>query len=340
MANSFTEQVFDYPKFHRNPGDPDAPDWRNRPVAPADVVVKKLDTNLIRVKWTAKQGFTNALAILPGEAFWSVRQCLDGIAGSQIGNGNVAAATWADSVMSKSKEIASRPFGNDGDRFSLEYKNESPNIDGVYIQVVAIVSYIYGVPSYPRHVNYALYGPEIPDNVSGVGMTVTKIVGSYPYLEFSLNYTRPAAIKNYVGMHPHVVGYDGGSVAEEVGKMDRWDQTLNQTALYRLPLETGLGNGVAHFTNGSTTVTRVSGSNFAAPWAGRKMIVDNAANSSATVTINTVTPTASLTLTASWTGATGDYTYKTLNNMTWYLVQIGKNGERPGDITTCNSLSI
>lgn len=274
---------------------------------------------------------------------WSVRYCAEALAGDQTAANN-AGMPWPSYVLRSSRELISVPYkGGDG-LVTVSYSagaNLSGSVSSVsqaigdgYIIVVAETDFGFGQPTFPYFCQFSGNLAKIPSAVTSPTITITEDpppnVDNPVDLKIVATYFPPAdaVLNEFKGMRLMVTGYNGSSVVQEIGSMSIWDGTMQtQTVTYKLPMETGLGNGVATFTNSNATVAKVSGDNFAAPWNGRLVLVKLSATSYApSYLITGVTPTTSMTISPVWAGSTANYTYKVLNNMTFYFVSVGLNG--------------
>jgi hypothetical protein len=156
--------------------------------------------------------------------------------------------------------------------------------------------------------------------------------GTRYYHRWTLQARPPSIRTNFAGFELYLGNYSAIPMLE-VGPLGVWDgASRNVEWQVVLPEDAGIGSGVAHFVNGSVTVTRVSGTNFAGIWANRQLGVHT--DQGAMVTISaTVVPPNSLDLASPWSFATGDYNFVKYDQMSLYYVSVGPTGARRPDPT-------
>jgi hypothetical protein len=250
---------------------------------------------------------------------------------------------WAVGVRDRGTVI--QTVGSPGRGQTLSYTHPAGlPVEDVYIQVFGENMSGPGRPCQPMRLILSSNDATVPAETIQQALGYQLELGSNGvwHMHFFAQYFPPAIRTNFAGVELYVGNWSAVSLME-AGSLGAWDKVahLNDFEVI-LPEDAGLGTGVAHFTNGSKTVTRVSGSNFAAPWAGRKMGVRAAVSATMgrIVDINTVTPTTSLQLVSNWPDATGDYTYTTYNQMSFYFVPVGPTGTRRSDPTASAAIVI
>lgn len=292
----------------------------HRPPAPRNVTARSLNVGAVTVRW--QDYGPEANWDINRDFLWVVRYCPANVAG-------VTDPNWTLAVLQRSKIIGSVAAVGQNTYFSINY--EEVGLPDGYVQVVGIDGSMRGTPSTPLFINFTGTEKVIPENVYDfLGASFQKIMVPYENLQVTFGYIPPEITTNFGGVHMHYTGYETLTDPRELGPPERWDKSTGSIFFTRnLPLETGAANGTATFTNGSATVNRVSGDNFAVGHIGRIISADlSSTTGSAGYIVNGFASANQITLTTTWAEASGTYTFKVNNGMIFYCVPIGKNGER------------
>ena len=307
------------------------PRYTAGPPQPQNVRVRLISVGNFLMSWTDLPPSANTGV----RAFWMVFYTSKDVAGSQTSQQN-----WSTNTYKGGQRIASVDSTFSGGTISVSFS--LPNQQDGYVQVVGyFVNSNGGVPSVPILLNFEGNLNLVPGNVLSASMVVSKERVPYDVLRLDATYTPPADLTlDYGGAAVYMVGYNAGTIPQEF-TMDQWDHsTGNQLATFRLPIETGQGSGTATFTNGSGGVLGVTGTAFSAGWVGRKFLVDVSSTSSQVYQVSAFTDGTHLTITPTFTGTNGTYSWKALNAVTFYFVSVGTSGARVIDYTTAVSTSI
>lgn len=304
-----------------------------RPPAAKNVTARVTGVGQVTVRW---QDYNPTDPWDINEDFaWYIRYCPAAVAGVQD-------AHWTLSVLQRSKVIGVMGAVGSGQYFTITYHED--NIPDGYIMVRGESTSMQGEPSTPIFVQLGDDNTDTTPDVSSINVldvTVEKERVPYDVLKLDFFYIAPFNKKDFAGVHVHMVGYNGVSVPVEIGQMAHWDKSSGLlTHTHRLAIEGGLGSGTATFTNGSPNVVRLTGTNFNGAWVNRQILIDmSSTEAHAERTIASFTDANHIAMNADFIGVTGTYTWKVLNQTTFYVVPIGLNGSR-GDYSAAGSAAI
>lgn len=278
-------------------------------------------------------------AILPT---WNVGFCRDSAAGPQSANKN-----WSRDVRDKATVLGQYESNGAGQTFNHFQGDVSAGDGWVVIWGVTTVTGKKGEPCQPMHDIVSVTTGAIPDDPQ-TSFTCTRVAKLTPlvdntnkiyYFEHDIRWLPPAApLTEFGGMQTHVTGINGGTDLIEAATECRWNGATGvQEYLFRIPEDTGVGDTVATFTNGSAAVVKVSGAAFAASNNTHEIAVYGA-NADDTTGVYQAhqlsrTDASHITLTSNFTRPSGNYTMRVYNIWTYYLVAISLSGVRRGDPT-------
>lgn len=302
------------------------------PYAPTEVKVLRAGTATIKVTWrdpAARQPGFRRFSESPFGS-WSIRYTSQEVAGHSAGN-----AAWARFVLDASREIGSRPSGHTG---VLQFLYTDTEIRNGWIIVVGITdSGSQGPPSTPVWAAFENTSVPAPPSVQLAAGNMAVIANpsmpsTEPLMQIILLYTPPTDTSGFLGVHPHMRGYNGSSDLIEIG-FHHWNRTTrDQLYQFWMTADSGAGNMVVTLTNGANTVVRVSGDNFAADmddnWG---YVYTPSTNTYDVIILDTVTPPSNATMLSNWGGLSGNYAMRVFNELSLFMVPVSTSGTRTAD---------
>lgn len=305
------------------------------PYAPTDVKVQRVGTGTIKVTWKdpfARQfgsgGFRRNVSESPFGT-WSIRYTSQDIAGASAGN-----TEWAQFVLAASRELGNRRAGSPG---LLQFLYTDADIRNGWIIIVGVTdSGSNGPPSNPVFAAFENTSIPAPPSLTDAGGNLSFVedtsIGDDPVMQITLVYVPPSDTSGFLGVQPHLKGFDGSTELIEVG-FHHWDRSPgDQLYQFRYVADPGVGDLNVDLTNGLTSAGFNSGDTIQAGWANNWAIVyDPSGTFWTTVIIDTVSAPLSFDLFSPWTGLTGAYDVRVLNPMSIFMVPVSTTGNRTDD---------
>ena len=281
----------------------------------------------------------------PRVGTWNVGFCQTALAPQQS-----SSTTWAVDVKNRS-QILNNLVGNvTGGTYSY-FQSDTSLGDGWVVIWATSQDGNDGPPSTPLYATISATTGAIPSDPGGLSRTrhtqqvLLKDNTQKVYVfNHTISWTPPSDVSQFGGMSLFVRNINGDNALadmQEVSSMCPWNHTTgvqSQTYSFIMPEDLGVQDNIVTLTNGSTTMTRTSGTNFIVGNVGHQVVVYGASASDFVQVyqdqINTWTSTNVQDTGGTFTGTTGTYAIRTYNAMTYFLTSVSLVGNHKADPST------